>query len=59
MENITESDGRCQIEVFKVQKSHNNCWNWMIPYIFVWKKKMTPGVFDLNFLSFYLAKFQK
>ena len=25
----------------------------------MWKMKMTPGVLNLNFLSFYVAKYQK
>ena len=49
VENIKESKARCQIDALKVQKSGYNCWKWIIPYIFMWKMKMTPGVFDLNF----------
>ena len=30
VENISESNVRCKIEVLKVQKKDQNCWNWTI-----------------------------
>ena len=35
VENITESNARCQTEVFWMKKSDYNCWKWIIPYIFI------------------------
>ena len=61
MENITESNLRCQIEVLRVKKSDQNCWNWIIYYIFMQKSEkleMTPGVFYTQYLCFYLAKIE-
>ena len=59
MKNITESKSRCQNEVLKVQNSDYNCLNWILPSIFMRKMKMTPGVSNINFLSFFFAKIQK
>ena len=61
VENITESNVGCQIVVLRVQESDQNCWNWIISYIFMQKSEkleMTPGVFWPQYLSFYMAKIE-
>ena len=58
VEIIRKSNAKCQMEVLKVQNSDCNCWNWINSYIFMWKMKMTPGVIEPQYLSFYSTKIQ-
>ena len=59
MENITESNARCQNEVLKVQNSDYNYLNWILPSIFMWKMKMTPGVFNIIFFQLLIGQNSK